>query len=90
MLIGLKTVNVFQGRTGLLEIVFEDNGIGIDLIKNRDKLFTLYGTFISNKESRGVGLYLASNQIELMNGSIDVESQIGVGSSFIIKLPIDC
>jgi signal transduction histidine kinase len=86
----LKITSRPISKEGLLEIVFEDNGIGIDLIKNRDKLFTLYGTFISNKESRGVGLYLASNQIELMNGSIDVESEIGVGSSFIIKLPIDC
>ena len=61
-----------------------DNGIGIDLEKHKGKLFRMYETFHSNKDSRGFGLYITKNQIEAMNGKIEVESELGKGSIFKI------
>ena len=66
----------------MLEV--KDNGIGIDLVKNRDKLFGLYKTFSNRTNSRGVGLFIAKNQIDTMNGKIEVESTPGEGSVFKI------
>ena len=64
----------------MLEV--KDNGIGIDLERNRDKLFGLYKTFSEKPNSRGVGLFITKNQIDAMNGSIEVESTPGEGSVF--------
>lgn len=58
----------------------KDNGIGIDLEKNRDKLFGLYKTFSNNPDARGVGLFITKNQIDAMDGSIALESEPGEGT----------
>ncbi|MBJ7428708.1 MAG: ATP-binding protein, partial [Bacteroidia bacterium] len=61
-----------------------DNGIGIDLIKNKDKLFGMYKTFHDNEDARGIGLFITKNQIEAMGGTIDVFSELGLGTTFKI------
>ncbi|OWW26541.1 hypothetical protein B4Q04_02330 [Zobellia sp. OII3] len=61
---------------------FKDNGLGIDLNKHREKLFGMYKTFHRNKDAKGIGLFITKNQIEAMNGKIEVESTVGVGSTF--------
>lgn len=61
-----------------------DNGVGIDLIKNSEKIFRMYETFNYNKDSRGFGLYITKNQIEAMDGKIDVKSKLGAGSTFSV------
>ncbi|WP_052115190.1 PAS domain S-box protein [Flavobacterium cauense] len=66
----------------VLEI--KDNGIGIDLKKNGDKLFGMYKTFTNNAESRGIGLFISKNQIDTMNGKIEVESTLNEGTTFKI------
>lgn len=63
-----------------------DNGLGIDLKKNKDKLFGMYKTFHSNRDARGFGLYITKNQIEAMGGRIEVESELGKGSIFKIYI----
>jgi PAS domain S-box-containing protein len=65
---------------------FIDNGLGIDLEKNRSKLFGMYKTFHSNKDAKGLGLFISKNQIEAMGGKIEVESTLGVGTTFKIYL----
>ncbi|WP_298393952.1 PAS domain-containing protein [Flavobacterium sp.] len=63
-------------------LVIEDNGIGIDLDTNREHLFGLYKTFHTNKDSNGIGLHITKNQIDVMDGKIEVESSIDKGSVF--------
>jgi len=63
----------------------EDNGLGIDLEKFSDKLFGLYQTFHDEKNGSGIGLFLAKQQIESMNGKIAAESVVGQGSTFKIS-----
>ena len=67
---------------GFVVLTVQDNGRGIDLAKNRTKLFGMYKTFHDNEDARGVGLFITKNQIEAMQGRILVESEVGVGSAF--------
>ena len=69
-------------------IFFEisDNGQGIDLEKHGKKLFGMYNTFHGNENAKGIGLFITKNQIESMGGTIDVESEIGKGTTFRIRL----
>lgn len=61
-----------------------DNGLGIDLEKNAEKLFGMYKTFHGNKDAKGIGLFMTKYQVEAMDGSIEVESKVGEGTSFKI------
>ena len=61
-----------------------DNGIGIDLKRNGDKLFGMYKTFHGNPDARGIGLFITKNQIEFMGGHVEAESELNVGSTFKI------
>ena len=65
-------------------LTFKDNGIGIDLERNADKLFGLYQRFHDYPDSKGLGLYLVKSQVISMGGTIDVKSELGIGSSFIL------
>jgi signal transduction histidine kinase len=64
---------------------FKDNGIGIDTEKYKDKLFKLYQRFHDVPDGKGLGLYLVKSQLEALGGSIDVESEVDKGTTFIIK-----
>lgn len=62
-----------------------DNGIGMDS-QTRDKIFTL---FFSSKANRGtgLGLFIANKIVCQHGGSIRVDSKIGQGSRFSVKIP---
>ncbi|MGI4759699.1 MAG: ATP-binding protein [Janthinobacterium lividum] len=67
---------------GYLVLTIADNGLGIDLARNQAKLFGMYKTFHGNDDARGLGLFITKTQVEAMNGKIEVDSQVGVGSTF--------
>lgn len=67
-----------------LILTFKDNGIGIDMERNKDKIFGLYQRFHNHPDSKGLGLYLVKSQVESMGGSITVVSKVGKGTSFTI------
>ena len=71
-----------KGDYSILTIT--DNGLGIDLEKYGEKLFGMYKTFHDHKDARGIGLYLTKNQIDAMNGKVEVTSKIGKGTEFKI------
>jgi PAS domain S-box-containing protein len=66
-------------------IEFSDNGLGIDLERNRDKVFGLYQRFHNHSDSKGLGLYLVKSQVEAMGGTISIESEVGKGTAFKIS-----
>lgn len=74
----------FMHQNGHNILSIADNGIGIDLKKNGDKLFGLYKTFNGNVDARGVGLFISKNQIDFMGGKVEVTSEVGLGTTFKI------
>lgn len=65
-------------------LTFKDNGIGIDLKRNADKIFGLYQRFHDYPDSKGLGLYLVKSQVEAMGGTISVQSEVNKGTTFTL------
>ncbi|MGI9547286.1 MAG: sensor histidine kinase [Flavobacteriaceae bacterium] len=65
-----------------LLLSFSDNGLGIDLDRHGDKIFGMYKTFHRHKDSKGIGLFITKNQIEAMNGKIEIDSKVNEGTTF--------
>lgn len=63
---------------------FSDNGSGIDIEKHKDRVFGLYQRFHDSVEGHGLGLYIIKSQIEALNSTIDIESTLDKGTTFII------
>lgn len=68
-----------------IQLLFKDNGIGINLSKYKEKMFKLFQTFHQHKDSKGIGLYLIHSQVTALGGKVDVESEVDGGTSFIIS-----
>ncbi|MCX7880198.1 MAG: PAS domain S-box protein [Ignavibacteria bacterium] len=70
-------------------IRIKDNGIGIPK-KDLDKIFQPFyrGENTKTISGTGLGLSIVKKAIDLLGGSISVESQIGEGTTFTIQLPI--
>lgn len=66
--------------------IVADNGIGIDLKKHGSDLFGMYKTFNGNRDAKGMGLFITKNQVEALGGKIEVESELGKGTSFKVFL----
>lgn len=65
-----------------------DTGIGIPR-EDRERIFTHFEKGNGNPSGAGLGLALCKEFIELHGGSIWVDSQVGVGSTFTFSVPID-
>lgn len=72
-----------------LEIEVRDNGIGISA-ENLPLIFDRFHQAVPMHENQGsgVGLALVKELVEFMNGSIRVESELGKGSTFFLRFPI--
>ena len=78
-------INISANKIGnAVTILFSDNGIGIDLKRNHDKVFGLYQRFHNHADSRGLGLYLVKSQVESMGGTIEIESEVNKGTTFTL------
>jgi signal transduction histidine kinase len=69
-----------------LVLSISDNGLGIDLKKNKHKLFGMYKTFHGNEDALGLGLFMSKNQVEAMGGKIEVDSILDKGTTFKIYI----
>lgn len=72
-----------------IQLVFTDNGLGIDLKKNKDTVFGLYKRFHSHTEGKGMGLFMVKTQIETLGGKIHIASEPNKGTQFKIELPAE-
>jgi PAS domain S-box-containing protein len=66
------------------QLIFEDNGLGIDLNANGKNMFKLNKVFHKGFNSKGVGLFITKNQLETHGASIEVESEALAGTKFIV------
>jgi signal transduction histidine kinase/HD-like signal output (HDOD) protein len=79
------------GVGGGVEIFVKDTGIGIEE-KDREVIFDRFRQ-IDDGDARtygglGLGLYTARRLLELVDGTIAVESQVGQGSTFSVRIPL--
>ena len=84
---GLITVELHE-NTGYVFFSVKDNGIGMDA-KTKDKIFDRYyqGDSSHKTDGNGLGLAIVQKIVDLCGGKIDVGSNIGEGSFFLITLP---
>jgi signal transduction histidine kinase len=70
-------------------ISIKDNGLGI-ADEDKKHLFERFfrGKNVVNIQGTGLGLHIVSKYVEIMNGSIEVESELEKGTKFIIKFNI--
>lgn len=81
-----------KSSVGMLRFEVKDTGIGIAKkdIRNLFQTFKQLDSSIRRQyEGTGLGLYLVKMLVELHGGHIWVESEFGIGSSFIFELPAD-
>ena len=71
-------------RSGWVAVSFADTGVGIPE-ENLEKLFE--PLFTTKAKGVGLGLALVKTLVEVNGGSIEVESEVGKGSTFTVRLP---
>ncbi|RAW01446.1 sensor histidine kinase [Pseudochryseolinea flava] len=67
-------------------IAFTDNGIGIQQ-EYLDKIFKMFFRANADSKGSGLGLYIVKGAIEKLEGSIQVQSKLGEGTTFSIEIP---
>ena len=87
--VSLNEVNVNSERS--ITITVKDSGIGVADEKVSNIFNRFYdGDYRKQEETgTGIGLWLTKTLIELYHGSITVESQLGIGTEFVVTLPLD-
>ena len=66
--------------------IVEDNGLGFDVDRNKTKMFGIFKRFHTHVEGSGVGLHIVKSIVDEYNGSIDVQSEPGKGTRFVLEL----
>ena len=86
-----ETLSPDRQPSDLLRISIEDSGIGIpedQLAHIFDRFFRVENSQTHSVEGTGIGLALTKELVNLLNGTISVESRLGEGSKFTVILPV--
>jgi signal transduction histidine kinase len=87
---GQVTVRVQRtGETADLDISVSDTGVGIAAAE-LPHIFEMFRQAASSERPSagvGLGLYIVQRYVEMLGGTIDVQSSLGVGSTFRVRLP---
>jgi len=75
--------SIADGEKGTIEV--RDQGVGIPR-EMRDKIFNLY--FTTKKAGSGIGLAMTYRVLQLHNGALEFESEVGKGTTFRLILPL--
>jgi signal transduction histidine kinase len=79
----LRVHLIDEGKSAMIRIEDEGGGISEEL---REKIFDLY--FTTKKGGSGIGLAMTYRILQLHHGSIDVQSELGRGSVFRLRIPL--
>ena len=81
---------IVKKETDRLEIVVKDNGIGIpEDMKEKifDEFHQVEGSATRRFEGTGLGLAMVKAMLKLMNGSINIESELAKGTQVTVSIP---
>ncbi len=88
--LNIKCINNYNKKTSNIIITCQDTGRGIKK-ENINKLFSKFERLDIEKntttEGTGLGLAITKALVEMMGGKINVQSQFGSGSIFIVQIP---
>jgi len=79
-------VNVSESAA---DILVKDNGIGISE-ENQVKVFNMFYRVSDKSIGSGLGLYIVKEAVEKLKGVLELRSEIGKGTEFVIRLPNLC
>jgi PAS domain S-box-containing protein len=87
---GKVTVDCQETKTGMLRISVTDTGEGIpeNMLEELFQPFNRLGAENTEVEGTGIGLVITKQLVEAMGGLIGVDSQVGVGTTFWIEVPL--
>lgn len=87
---GSVTVACHQAEPGKIHLTIQDTGIGLSeqQLQKLYQPFDRLGAEATKVEGTGIGLVIAKRLLELMGGSISVESTQGVGTCFTLELKL--
>jgi signal transduction histidine kinase len=77
----IKITSRVQGDYYVLSV--QDNGLGVNT-QQGEKMFTLFKRFHTHVPGTGIGLHIVKKMVENAEGKIEVESQVGIGSTFSV------
>ncbi|MBI9053749.1 MAG: response regulator [Bacteroidales bacterium] len=88
---GGKVKVTLKSENKNIKIVVEDSGIGLSK-EETDDLFKEFFR-VKNEQTKhitgsGLGLSIVKRVVDLYNGDVKIESKVGVGSTFVVTLPI--
>lgn len=75
-------------RDNVKVIIVKDNGVGIDHLY-LDKIFNMFYRASEKSKGSGLGLYIVKEALNMINGTIQVESTLGGGTTFVVNIPTD-
>ena len=71
----------------IIHISFQDNGCGMNDI-TKSKLFEPFYTTKKVGEGTGLGLSISYGIVQKHGGELSVESKLGVGTRFLLRIPV--
>ncbi|MFV8380017.1 PAS domain S-box protein [Flavobacterium sp. LB3R33] len=91
-----NAVNYIEEEVGLVEVASEefddyyvfsikDNGVGIAK-EHHEKIFNTFQSYTKSEHSTGLGLAIVKKIVDAYNGKIWIDSELGKGSTFFVKL----
>ncbi|MGB3776110.1 MAG: PAS domain-containing sensor histidine kinase [Leeuwenhoekiella sp.] len=72
-------------ENGIVNVIVEDNGVGIDVEDSDEFTYYTYGTGEFKSRNNSIDLFIVKNQVEALGARLSIKSKPGYGTKFIIK-----